>query len=162
MDEFRIQVRFSFCVAFPIGNYIEIVHNRHDKRWSIEPSGTWLSNAKSARLHTCPVRNYARVLAQRSDATAHLRNVAMETGRFLHPRPKWLQGGTSLLIIADITGDKNVLFPTIASAIIKHTHTHTTVKVIIFKRIKYSDNFEHNRSTQNILVRERESIFLST
>lgn len=72
--------------------------HRNDKCRSIKSSGARLSYAMPTKLYPAAVRNYARVLAQGSNATTNIRNVTMEIGGFLYTGPKWLQGSSSVLI----------------------------------------------------------------
>lgn len=76
---------------------IYFTYSRNDERWSIKPSGAWISNADPAQLHTGPVWHYAGMLAQGPDATTHVRDAAVEVGGLFHIRPKWLQGSSSVL-----------------------------------------------------------------
>lgn len=70
---------------------------RNDQCWSFKSSGTRLSYAMPTKLYAATVWNHDWMLAQRTNATTNIRNAAMETGRFLHIGPKWLQRSSSVL-----------------------------------------------------------------
>lgn len=67
---------------------VSFAFRRYDKRRSPEPGRARLPNATAAELQRSPVRDYARMLEQRSDATAYLRDAAVEAGRLLHHGPQ--------------------------------------------------------------------------
>ena len=73
--------------------------SRHDQCRGLTPSGAWIPDAGTTGLPRPALRHHARVLAQRPDEAAHVRDPPMAARRLLHPVRLRVQRSVRLLTI---------------------------------------------------------------